>query len=113
MNDEMKMPAAASDRLINPWKKILFVFNPVAGRSQIRNHMVDILDTICFLSVSISVPPINKKPAEHFLSVPQVEKISTVARSHEPGGRCPAAACSENIILPSPEKYNLFPLILL
>ena len=46
MNDEMKMPAAASDRLINPWKKILFVFNPVAGRSQIRNYMVDILDIL-------------------------------------------------------------------
>ena len=29
-----------------PWKKILFVFNPVAGRSQIKNHMVDILQIL-------------------------------------------------------------------
>ena len=29
-----------------PWKKILFVFNPVAGRSQIRNYMVDILEIL-------------------------------------------------------------------
>ncbi len=27
------------------WKKILFIFNPVAGRSQIRNDLVEILQT--------------------------------------------------------------------
>ncbi|MDO5133927.1 MAG: diacylglycerol kinase family protein [Eubacteriales bacterium] len=29
-----------------PWKKILFIFNPVAGRSQIRNSLVDILEVL-------------------------------------------------------------------
>ena len=26
------------------WKKVLFIFNPVSGRSQIRTDLVDILD---------------------------------------------------------------------
>ncbi|MDO5134168.1 MAG: YegS/Rv2252/BmrU family lipid kinase [Eubacteriales bacterium] len=29
-----------------PWKKILFIFNPVAGRSQIRNSLLDILEIL-------------------------------------------------------------------
>ena len=28
------------------WKKILFIFNPVAGRSQIRNYLLDIIETL-------------------------------------------------------------------
>ena len=29
-----------------PWKKILFIFNPVAGRSQIRGSLLDILEIL-------------------------------------------------------------------
>lgn len=28
------------------WKRILFIFNPVAGRSQIRNNLVDIIEVL-------------------------------------------------------------------
>lgn len=28
------------------WKRVLFIFNPVAGRSQIRNHLVDIIEIL-------------------------------------------------------------------
>lgn len=28
------------------WKKILFIFNPVAGRSQIKNYLLDIIETL-------------------------------------------------------------------
>lgn len=46
MNDEMKLSKTESNVPAHPWKKILFVFNPVAGRSQIKNHMVDILEIL-------------------------------------------------------------------
>ena len=28
------------------WKKILFIFNPVAGRSQIKNYLLEIIETL-------------------------------------------------------------------
>jgi YegS/Rv2252/BmrU family lipid kinase len=32
--------------VVEPWKKVLFIFNPVAGKSQIRTDIVDILDIL-------------------------------------------------------------------
>jgi YegS/Rv2252/BmrU family lipid kinase len=46
MTNEMNIATTEKERLNSPWKKILFVFNPVSGRSQIRNHLVDILDIL-------------------------------------------------------------------
>lgn len=46
MNNEVNLTASVSEKQNRPWKKILFVFNPVAGRSQIKTHMVDILEIL-------------------------------------------------------------------
>ncbi len=46
MNEDRNMAIAESGNQIKPWKKILFVFNPVAGRSQIKTYMVDILEIL-------------------------------------------------------------------
>lgn len=46
MNEERNMTVVESGNPVQPWKKILFVFNPVAGRSQIKTHMVDILEIL-------------------------------------------------------------------
>ena len=36
-------PETAGSREIDPWKKVLFIFNPVSGKSQIRTDLADIL----------------------------------------------------------------------
>lgn len=46
MTNEVNTTAAKPEESSSPWKKILFVFNPVAGRSQIRNFLVDILEIL-------------------------------------------------------------------
>ena len=46
MNNEVNMVITESKNQIKSWKKILFVFNPVAGRSQIKTYMVDILEIL-------------------------------------------------------------------
>lgn len=46
---------------IKPWKKVLFVFNPVAGRSQIRNHLVDILTILSAEDYKVVCYPTRKK----------------------------------------------------
>lgn len=44
-----------------PWKKILFVFNPVAGRSQIRNHLLDILEILSDAEYKVVCYPTRKQ----------------------------------------------------
>ena len=53
--EPLNKPAAETnyepqDSLYRPvteeWKKVLFVFNPVAGRSEIRTELVDILEIL-------------------------------------------------------------------
>lgn len=46
MTNGMNITTTEKERPDSPWKKILFVFNPVSGRSQIRNYLVDILDIL-------------------------------------------------------------------
>ena len=46
MNNEGNPAVSGVESQTRPWKKILFVFNPVAGRSQIKTHMVDILEVL-------------------------------------------------------------------
>ncbi len=44
-----------------PWKKILFVFNPVAGRSQIRNHLLEILEILSRAEYKVVCYPTRAK----------------------------------------------------
>ncbi len=39
------------------WKKILFVFNPVAGRSQIRNSLLDIIEILSKAEYKVTCYP--------------------------------------------------------
>ena len=43
--------------LSEQWKKVLFVFNPVAGRSEIRTELVDILDIFTRDSYAVTCYP--------------------------------------------------------
>ena len=39
------------------WTKVLFVFNPVAGRSEIRTELVDILEILAKESYAVTCYP--------------------------------------------------------
>ena len=39
-------PEAEDQRETDPWKKVLFIFNPVSGKSQIRTDLADILSIL-------------------------------------------------------------------
>lgn len=47
MNEMIRINTGNEESInVKPWKKILFVFNPVAGRSQIRNHLLEIIEIL-------------------------------------------------------------------
>ena len=47
MNEIIRVNTGNEESIdVKPWKKILFVFNPVAGRSQIRNHLLEIIEIL-------------------------------------------------------------------
>lgn len=39
------------------WKKVLFIFNPVAGRSQIRNQLLDIIEILSAADIKVVCYP--------------------------------------------------------
>lgn len=43
------------------WKQVLFIFNPVSGRSQIRNHLLDILEILSAADYKVVCYPTKKK----------------------------------------------------
>lgn len=43
------------------WKRILFIFNPVAGRSQIRNNLVDIIEILSEAGFEVVCYPTRKQ----------------------------------------------------
>ena len=47
--------------MITTWKKILFIFNPVAGKSQIRNHLLDIIETLSAADYEVVCYPTTKQ----------------------------------------------------
>lgn len=47
--------------MITTWKKILFIFNPVAGRSQIRNYLLDIIETLSAADYEVVCYPTTKQ----------------------------------------------------
>ena len=60
------------------WKKVLFVFNPVAGRSEIRTELVDILEILAKDSYAVTCYPtrcrgdarnIVRNRSEHYVRV--------------------------------------------